>query len=78
MFGLLEIAIDCFSLDYKLAIFMICKFYYIQASKKIKYKIAFLCKLMILASYCNVQIASFASWDIQDSDVQEDNFSSLK
>ena len=31
---------------------------------------------MILASYYNVQIASFASWDIQDSDVQEDNFSS--
>ena len=68
-FASFEIATFCFSLDYKLAIFTICKFHNIQASKNFesKCKIAFLCKLMILASYCNVQVASFASWDRQDS-----------
>ena len=75
-----EIATFRFSLDYKLAIFTIYKFRNIQVSKNFesKCKITFLCRLMIIASYCNVQVASLASWDIQDGDVQEDNFCFLK
>ena len=58
-----EIATFRFSLDYKLAIFTIYKFRNIQASKNFesKCKITFLCRLMIIASYCNVQVASLAS-----------------
>ena len=56
MFNFLEIATICFSLYYKLAIFTICKFNYIQASKNFesKCKIAFLCNFCFHLELCKL------------------------